>query len=112
MYETTHHGLNCWSKHMIEKFGWIIIAYTRGYHHKIDNYAMNLKDVHLAIVEKIKKTEEKDRIDDLKILKENIEKMLFFANLMKMSINEHYTKNNENKIIQKKSKKNVKSKST
>ena len=93
-------------RHLIEKFGWILIGQTRGYNNQLEDYMNHLKDIHLAIMEKIKHTDEKDRKEDLKILKENIEKMLFFCNLIQISLNKQYASSN----MKIKSKKQIKSK--
>ena len=94
MHEVTHHGLNCWARSLFEKFGWILLAYTKGFPSEIEHYIDNIKDIHIAIKDKIKNTVNQDSKNDLIILKNNIESLMFFSNLMKNSLDEHYSNNN------------------
>ena len=99
MHEVTHHGLNCWARSLFEKFGWILLAYTKGFPSEIEHYIDNIKDIHIAIKDKIKNTVNQDSKNDLIILKNNIESLMFFSNLMKNSLDEHYSNNNKEILI-------------
>jgi hypothetical protein len=93
MHEVTQHGLNCWSRSMFEKFGWMLLAYTKGYPNELDGYMENIKDLHTSIKDKIHEVSLPDNKKDLIILKGNIESLLFFSKLMKESLDREYANN-------------------
>jgi hypothetical protein len=94
MHEVTNHGLNCWSRSLFEKLGWMLLAYTKGFPNELKNYIENIKDVHTAIKEKINNVVSEDTKNDLVILKENIESLMFFSTLLQKNLDEHYSKVN------------------
>jgi hypothetical protein len=61
---------------MFEKLGWMILAKRDGHMDKVLSYQNGVKRLRDALEEKIKKTHEKDRKDDLAILKNNVETLI------------------------------------
>jgi len=104
---------------MFEKFGWMLLAYTKGYTNELDQFMNSIQDLHTSVKEKINDVTLLDNKKDLIILKENIESLFFFSNLMKESLEKHYentnkeerSKNIKNKIPKKDLKKKVSKKS-
>ena len=43
MRDVTYDGLQCWSKHMFEKLGWIVLAHDEGDKKHVNNYIENLE---------------------------------------------------------------------
>ena len=74
--ETTFHGLNKWYKSMFEKLGWMVLAKERGMTDKVKAYVNSLYRIHMAIEQKMKKTDDKDKMEDLRIMKKNIQILL------------------------------------
>jgi hypothetical protein len=119
MHEVTTHGLNCWTRSMFEKLGWMFLAYTKGYTSELDHYIENIQDLHTSVKEKINEVTLPDNKKDLIILKQNVESLLFFSNLMKESLEKHYENSNreerskliKNKIPKKDLKKKISKKS-
>jgi len=74
--EYTFHGLHEWTKAMFEKLGWMLLAKRDGHMDKALSYQNGVKRLRDALEEKIKKTREKDRKDDLTILKNNVETLI------------------------------------
>jgi hypothetical protein len=79
-HEATHYQINHWFKHSFEKLGWMILAKDKGYNHKIKDYKDSLIRLKKTIEKKIEETEEKDRIDDLKILHYDVSVLIEFVN--------------------------------
>ena len=96
MHESTHYGLNNWSKAMFEKLGWMLLAYTKGFPNELKYYIENVKDLHTSIKEKINTVHDEDTKADYKILKENVESLLFFSKLMLKSLDDYYVLNESN----------------
>ena len=93
MHDTTYHGLFCWSKEMFEKFGWMTLAHRdRDYDH-IKSYAKNIAylishiDKKIENLEKLIKVDKnssmKFKIDELKILKDNV--LVLHSHALKMA---------------------------
>jgi hypothetical protein len=74
--EATFHGLNEWYKAKFEKLGWMILAKKYGMTDKILSYENSIKRLHLAIDQKLHSVHDKDKKDDLKIMKNDIEYLL------------------------------------
>jgi hypothetical protein len=74
--ETTFHGLNKWYKSMFENLGWMVLAKERGMTDKVKAYLNSIYRIHIAIHQKIKSTFDKDRIQDLEIMGDNIKVLL------------------------------------
>lgn len=70
-YDVTFHGLMKWHDHLFKHLGWMILAKEHGYDDKIKVYKQSIKRFKEALEQKIKETEENDRIQDLKILRKN-----------------------------------------
>jgi predicted ATP-binding protein involved in virulence len=71
-HKATFHGLHKWYESTFEKLGWMILAKKHGYHEKIMVYKMGIQHLKMALEEKIKSVQEKDRKDDLKIMLDNV----------------------------------------
>lgn len=76
----TFHDLQNWEKAMFEKLGWMILATHDQNIDKVTNYLKSINHLLESLENKIKTTEEKDRINDLKILKEKVLYLQHFAN--------------------------------
>jgi len=96
MHESTHYGLNNWSRAMFEKLGWMLLGYTKGFPNELKHYIECVKDLHTSIKEKMNTVHDEDTKADLKILKENVESLLFFSKLMLKTLDEHYAENKGN----------------
>jgi len=57
---------------MFEQLGWMILAHRDGYGYKIADYKKSLKHLKLALEEKVAKTQDPDRKDDLLNLHRNV----------------------------------------
>jgi len=76
VHPVTFHGLQEWYKAKFEKLGWMILAKRDGYMDKVMTYQNSLKRLQIAIDDKIKEMRDKDKKDDLMIMKENVETLL------------------------------------
>jgi len=74
--EATFHGLNEWYKTKFEKLGWMLLAKKYGITDKIMEYQNSLHRLHLAIEQKIHSIHDKDKKEDLVIMKKNIEYLI------------------------------------
>ncbi len=74
--ETTMKGLNSWYKSVFEKLGWMILAKEHGMTDKVKVYVNSIYRIHMAIDQRIKKTSDSDRMEDLRIMKKNVEILL------------------------------------
>ena len=74
--ETTFKGLNRWYKSVFEKLGWMVLAHERGMTDKVKVYVNSVYRIHMAIDQKMKKTEDKDRLEDLRVMKKNVQILL------------------------------------
>lgn len=70
--DVTFMGLNRWYAHLFKKAGWIFLAKRDGYTDKVQNYLREMDHLLSALDKKMKTIEEKDRRDDLQIIKRNI----------------------------------------
>jgi hypothetical protein len=70
--EVTYWGVNEWYKEKFEKLGWMVLAKYRGYHDKIAEYKNSLARLKRALEHKLTHLRDKDKIDDLKIMHQNI----------------------------------------
>ena len=76
MYDITFCGLNQWNKSLFEKLGWMVLAYNHGHYDVTDSYIVNIKNLHKAILEKMKDVEDKDKKKDLIIMERNVKILL------------------------------------
>jgi hypothetical protein len=82
MHEITFHGLHAWCKSTFEKFGWMILAHKDGDKKHVKCYCENIELLIKHIDDKIKhlnnlnKKDQDiniiDKVDDLKIMKDNL----------------------------------------
>jgi len=70
--DATFHDLECWSKHLFEKLGWMVLAKNYGMTDKVYSYRTSLHRIRCAIEKKIKKSHDHDKKEDLRILHRNI----------------------------------------
>jgi len=74
--ESTFKGIQTWYKSVFEQLGWMILAKDKGMTDKISVYVNSIYRIHMAIEQKIKKTTNKDRIEDLQIMLDNVKILL------------------------------------
>jgi hypothetical protein len=74
--ETTFKGLNRWYKSVFEQLGWMVLAKQYGMTDKVNVYVNSVYRIHMAIEQKMKKTEDKDRMEDLRVMKKNVKILL------------------------------------
>ncbi len=79
MYDITFHGLNCWSKSLFEKLGYMVLAHHHGHNEDTKCYIKNIKSLEKAIKEKIPTTICEDKKNDLMILQRNVQILLYHA---------------------------------
>ena len=78
--EYTFNSLEHWTRSLFTKFGWIILATHDQNIDKVTLYLKSINRLIKCIDSKIIVTEEKDRINDLKILKQQAIHLQYFAN--------------------------------
>ncbi len=76
----TYCGLHDWYKHSFEKLGWIILSKKCGMPEKAAKYKQSLKYLYESICKKCAHTYDKDKINDLVIMRENVECLISHAN--------------------------------
>lgn len=76
VHDVTFSGLNHWYQSKFEKLGWMLLAKRSGYMDKVMEYENSVKRLHSAICQKIEDMRDKDKKDDLYIMKENVEYLL------------------------------------
>ena len=64
-YTATFHGLHDWHKHIFEHLGWMILAKEHKKTLKVRAYVDEINRFEKALKEKIDKTRDPDRRDDL-----------------------------------------------
>jgi len=74
--ESTFKGLQHWYKSVFEQLGWMILAKDKGMTDKISTYVNSVYRIHMAIEQKIKKTNDPDRVEDLQIMLSNVKILL------------------------------------
>ena len=74
--ETTFKGLNSWYKSVFEQLGWMVLEKERGMTDKVKVYVNSVYRIHMAIEQKMKKTEDTDRMEDLRVIRKNIQILL------------------------------------
>ena len=73
MHDSTFHGLHEWTKYMFEKLGWMAKAQKHHNQLKIDAYLEGVSRLHENLQQKLHKTRDADRKDDLRVLLEHAE---------------------------------------
>lgn len=76
----TFHDLHHWYKDAFEKLGWIVLSKKCGMHEKAVMYKSMLKRLHEKICLKCEHTYDKDQMNDLEIMRENVECLISHAN--------------------------------
>jgi len=67
-YQATYAGLHQWFKAEFEKLGWMVLAKEKGMHEKVRTYVHGVQRLHDHLECKIRDTMDKDRLDDLTIM--------------------------------------------
>ena len=75
-HEFTYHGIKHWYEAKFEKLGWMLLAKRNGYADKVMTYINSVKRLHAAIDQKAKHMRDKDKRDDLYIMKADVETLL------------------------------------
>jgi hypothetical protein len=70
--EITYMGISNWYKNTFKKAGWMILGLNDGYTDKIKSYKQEIEHLIMAIENKKLIIEEKDRKNDLDIMKKNL----------------------------------------
>ena len=74
--EMTFCALSCWYRTEFEKLGWMILAHNKGMHEKVREYMHGVQRLHDHVECKIQTTMDKDRLDDLTILLQDVKVLL------------------------------------
>jgi len=110
MHDITYAGLCGWSKSLFENFGWMILSSKNGDVKSIVSYKEEIETLLEYVIEKLEylyKLQQKernilieDKINDMKILKNNLESLQkFSAHLMKQNNRQPIAILNENENI-------------
>jgi hypothetical protein len=74
--EATYKGLQKWYKSVFEKLGWMVLAKDQGMTDTVSAYVNSVYRIHMALEQKIPKTEDPDKIEDLQIMLSNVKILL------------------------------------
>jgi len=75
-YQATYAGLHQWFKNEFEKLGWMVLAKEKGMHEKVRTYVHGIQRLHDHLECKIQDTMDKDRLDDLVIMLNDVKVLL------------------------------------
>jgi hypothetical protein len=75
-HQATYIGLHQWFKSEYEKLGWMVLAKSKGMHEKVRVYVHSVQRLHDHLECKIKDTMDKDRLDDLTIMFNDVKILL------------------------------------
>jgi hypothetical protein len=75
-HQATYVGLHQWFKTEYEKLGWMVLAKSKGMHEKVRVYVHSVQRLHDHLECKIQATMDKDRIDDLTIMFNDVKVLL------------------------------------
>ena len=75
-HQATYHGLHLWFKAEFEKLGWMVLAKNRGLHEKVRDYVHSVQRLHDLLECKIQETMDKDKLDDLTIMLQDVAVLL------------------------------------
>ena len=65
---------------MYEKFGWMVLAKSKGMHDKVEEYKIGLTRLHNSLLCKLKHVHDKDKKDDLEIMCDHVGILISHAN--------------------------------
>jgi hypothetical protein len=109
MHDITYCGLNGWSQSLFEKFGYMILAHHNGDHHSTKCYISNIESLHTYVLEKLEHLYKMnlkehsvlldDKINDMKILRDNIDKLHKVANMLFVKKNMNHKVVSEKKMM-------------
>lgn len=112
MHDITYCGLNGWSQSLFEKFGYMILAHNNGDHHSTKCYISNIESLHTYVLEKLEHLYKMnlkehsvlldDKINDMKILRDNIDKLHKAASMLFVKKNMNHKVVSEKKMISEK----------
>ena len=68
-----------WHDHMFKHLGWMVLAKEHGYKDKLNSYILSIERLAEAIIQKIDETDDKDKINDLKVLLKNTKVLMNHA---------------------------------
>ena len=74
--DATFAGLSVWYKTVFEQLGWMVLAREYGMTDKVKVYVNSIYRINMSIEQKMKKTTDKDRLDDLRIMQKNVKVLL------------------------------------
>jgi len=75
-HNATYIGLHQWFKSDYEKLGWMVLAKSKGMHEKVRAYVHSVQRLHDHLECKIRDTMDKDRLDDLTIMLNDVKVLL------------------------------------
>lgn len=75
-YQSTYTDLHFWFKSEFEKLGWMVLAKEKGMHEKVRAYVHGVHRLHDHLECKIQETMDKDRLDDLTIMLQDVKVLL------------------------------------
>ena len=75
-YQSTYTALHLWFKSEFEKLGWMVLAKEKGMHEKVRDYVHGVQRLHDHLFWKIQSTMDKDRLDDLTIMFQDVKVLL------------------------------------
>ena len=75
-YQSTYTALHLWFKAEFEKLGWMVLAKEKGMHEKVRDYVHGVQRLHDHLFCKIQETMDKDRLDDLTIMFQDVKVLL------------------------------------
>ena len=78
-YDTTLCGLNKWYESAFSKLGWIILAHNQNNSKRVSQYIHMLHNLHKSIITRHNITNDNDTKNDLMIMKNNIELLLYHS---------------------------------
>ena len=75
-HQSTYAGLHQWFKAEFERLGWMVLAKEHGMHEKVRTYVHGVQRLHDHLECKIQDTMDKDRLDDLVIMLNDVKVLL------------------------------------
>lgn len=112
MHDITYCGLNGWSQSLFEKFGYMILAHNNGDNHTTKCYILNIESLCDYVLEKLEHLHKMnlkehsvfldDKINDMKILRDNIDKLHKAATMLFVKKNMNHKVVSEKKMMSEK----------